>query len=114
VISSTPAPFAYLSAIVETLIALALIFGLARQVTYFAAAAYNLFLWAIPEGFGGPVVAGPADRTPVPPVAGTVGAVPASQGRRGGRLRLTTCRRREQIGTARVSGGLLSGDSRER
>jgi thiosulfate dehydrogenase [quinone] large subunit len=61
VISFAPAPFAYLSATVESLIALALIFGLARQVTYFAAAAYTFFLWAIPEGFGGPYKGGATD-----------------------------------------------------
>jgi thiosulfate dehydrogenase (quinone) large subunit len=61
VISVAPAPFAYLSAAVESLIALALIFGLARQVTYFAAAAYAFFLWAIPEGFGGPYKGGATD-----------------------------------------------------
>jgi hypothetical protein len=49
-----PVPFAYLSAILESLFGLGLLFGLARQVTYFAAAAYAFFLWAIPKGLGGP------------------------------------------------------------
>ena len=48
----------------ESLAALALLFGLARQVTYFAAAAYTLFLWAIPEGFGGPYTGGNRHRGP--------------------------------------------------
>ena len=49
-----PTPFAYSIAVVETIIALALIFGIARQLTYVAATVYSLGLWAIPEGFGGP------------------------------------------------------------
>lgn len=61
VIGFAPSPFAYLSAAVESMIALALLFGLARQVTYFAAAAYTFFLWAIPEGFGGPYKGGATD-----------------------------------------------------
>jgi thiosulfate dehydrogenase (quinone) large subunit len=60
-IALAPIPFAYLSAILESLIALALLLGLARQVTYFAAAAYAFFLWAIPEGFGGPYKGGATD-----------------------------------------------------
>lgn len=56
-----PVPFAYLSAAVESLIAVALLFGLVRQVTYFAAAAYTFILWAIPEGFGGPYKGGATD-----------------------------------------------------
>jgi uncharacterized membrane protein YphA (DoxX/SURF4 family) len=53
-ISMAPTAFAYLAAVTETLIAAALLLGLARQLTYFSAAAYTFFLWAIPEGFGGP------------------------------------------------------------
>jgi thiosulfate dehydrogenase [quinone] large subunit len=60
-IALAPAPFAYLSAITESLIGVALLLGLARQVTYFAAAAYAFFLWAIPEGFGGPYKGGATD-----------------------------------------------------
>src|ERR1022692_4688639 len=60
-IALAPVPFAYLSAIIESMIALALVFGLARQVTYFAAAAYAFLFWAIPEGFGGPYKGGATD-----------------------------------------------------
>lgn len=59
--SLAPATFAYLIASAESVIAVALVFGLARQVTYFAAAAYTFFLWAIPEGFGGPYKGGATD-----------------------------------------------------
>ena len=52
--SHNPHVFAILVAIVETLIAFALIFGVARRMTYLLAALFSLFIWAIPEGFGGP------------------------------------------------------------
>lgn len=49
-----PHLFAYLVAIIESLIALALLIGLARRATYLAAAIFSLLIWAIAEGFGGP------------------------------------------------------------
>ena len=45
----------------ETLIALALIFGFARKVTYLAAIAFSLLIWATAEGFGGPYTSGASD-----------------------------------------------------
>lgn len=53
--------FAMVTAVVETLIALALIFGVLRQVVYIAAAVFSLLIWAIPEGFGGPYSAASTD-----------------------------------------------------
>jgi uncharacterized membrane protein YphA (DoxX/SURF4 family) len=53
--------FAYLVAIVETLIALALIAGFARKCTYIAAAAFSMIIWATAEGFGGPYTSGASD-----------------------------------------------------
>src|SRR6266581_8055176 len=53
--------FAYLVAAVETLIALALIAGFARKLTYISAAAFSLLIWATAEGFGGPYTSGAAD-----------------------------------------------------
>jgi|SRR5882724_4173535 len=50
--------FAYLVAIVETLIAVALIAGFARKITYIAAATFSVMIWAIAEGFGGPYTSG--------------------------------------------------------
>jgi nitrite reductase (NO-forming) len=47
--------FAYLVAAAETLIAVALIAGFARKLTYIAAAAFSVLIWATAEGFGGPV-----------------------------------------------------------
>jgi uncharacterized membrane protein YphA (DoxX/SURF4 family) len=53
--------FAYLVAVVETLIALALIAGFARKITYISAIVFSLLIWATAEGFGGPYTAGAAD-----------------------------------------------------
>ena len=53
--------FVDLVATVETLIALALIFGFARKVTYIAAAGFSFLIWATAEGFGGPYTSGSSD-----------------------------------------------------
>ncbi len=52
---------AYLVAVIETLIAIALITGFARKLTYFAAIAFSLLIWATAEGFGGPYTSGASD-----------------------------------------------------
>jgi nitrite reductase (NO-forming) len=58
-----PAPtfFAYLVAVLETLVALAVIFGFARKVSYIAAAVFSVVIWAAAEGFGGPYASGSSD-----------------------------------------------------
>ncbi|MFI4971063.1 MAG: hypothetical protein ACHP7H_00165 [Hyphomicrobiales bacterium] len=48
-------------ATLETLIALALILGFARKLTYVAAALFSVLIWATAEGFGGPYTSGSAD-----------------------------------------------------
>jgi len=53
--------FAYLVAAVETLIAVAVIVGFARKLTYISAAAFSVLIWATAEGFGGPYTSGSAD-----------------------------------------------------
>jgi nitrite reductase (NO-forming) len=53
--------FAYLVAVVETLIAVAVIAGFARKVTYISAVAFSVLIWATAEGFGGPYTSGSAD-----------------------------------------------------
>ena len=53
--------FAYLVAVTETLIALALIAGFARKYTYIAAALFSMIIWATAEGFGGPYTSGASD-----------------------------------------------------
>ena len=52
---------AYLVAVVETLIAVALIIGFARKLTYISAIAFSLLIWGTAEGFGGPYTSGAAD-----------------------------------------------------
>jgi uncharacterized membrane protein YphA (DoxX/SURF4 family) len=53
--------FAYLVASVETLIAVALILGFARKITYTAGAIFSLLIWSTAEGFGGPYTAQSTD-----------------------------------------------------
>ena len=60
-LSHNPHLFAGMISVIETLIAIALIFGIGRRVTYIAAAVFSLLIWAIPEGFGGPYSATSTD-----------------------------------------------------
>ncbi len=53
--------FAYLVAAIETLIALALILGFARKITYITGAVFSLLIWSTAEGFGGPYTAQSTD-----------------------------------------------------
>ena len=48
-------------AVIESLIALALIFGVARKLTYIGGAAFSFIVWAVAEGFGGPYSSGSTD-----------------------------------------------------
>ena len=50
-----------LVATAETLIALALIAGFARKVTYIAAIVFSMLIWMTAEGFGGPYTSGASD-----------------------------------------------------
>jgi len=58
-----PAPsfWAVLVAILETLVALAVILGFARKVSYIFAAVFCVVIWAAAEGFGGPYGSGASD-----------------------------------------------------
>jgi uncharacterized membrane protein YphA (DoxX/SURF4 family) len=58
-----PAPsfWAVLVAILETLVALAVILGFARKVSYIASAVFCVVIWAAAEGFGGPYGSGASD-----------------------------------------------------
>lgn len=56
-----PQLFAVLTAIIETLIALALLFGFARRTTYLSAAFFSLIIWGVAEGFGGPYTSASTD-----------------------------------------------------
>jgi nitrite reductase (NO-forming) len=53
--------FWVLVATAETLIALALIAGFARKITYISAIGFSVLIWATAEGFGGPYTSGASD-----------------------------------------------------
>ena len=53
--------FAYLVAVIESLIAVALIAGFARKITYLSAIVFSVLIWATAEGFGGPYTSGASD-----------------------------------------------------
>jgi uncharacterized membrane protein YphA (DoxX/SURF4 family) len=56
-----PSVYAYLVAILETLVAVAVLTGFARKLTYITAAAFSVVIWAAAEGFGGPYASGASD-----------------------------------------------------
>lgn len=56
-----PMFFAYLIAAIETAIAVALIIGFARMVTYSLGLLFSFLVWSVPEGFGGPYGPGATD-----------------------------------------------------
>ena len=53
--------FACPIAVIETGIALALILGFARKLTYAFAIGFTLIIWPNAEGFGGPYASGASD-----------------------------------------------------
>ena len=53
-IGHNPHLYAVMTALLESLIALALIFGIARRFTYISAVIFSLLIWSVAEGFGGP------------------------------------------------------------
>jgi nitrite reductase (NO-forming) len=58
---SSPHTWAYLVAVIETLLAFAVILGFARKVTYISGALFSLLIWATAEGFGGPYTSSSTD-----------------------------------------------------
>ena len=44
--------------LIETAIAIGLLLGFARRITYFAGALFSLLIWSTAEGFGGPYTSG--------------------------------------------------------
>ena len=62
-VGSNPHFFAYLTAAMETALAVFLILGLLTQLTCLVGIVWSLAIWAIPEGFGGPYK--PGDSTDV-------------------------------------------------
>ncbi len=59
--SGSPILFAILTGLMESTLALVLIFGVARRVGYTVGAVYALLVWAVGEGFGGPYMSGSTD-----------------------------------------------------
>lgn len=53
--------FTHMVAMIETAIALALVFGFARKPAYLLAIPFTLMIWATAEGFGGPYTSGSSD-----------------------------------------------------
>ena len=53
-VAANPAAWALGSAVIETVIGILLILGLARKLTYVAGAIWSLLIWATAEGFGHP------------------------------------------------------------
>jgi nitrite reductase (NO-forming) len=60
-IKPDPNLFAWLTRFAETAIAVGLLLGIARKWTYIIGGLFALFVWSIPEGFGGPYVPGTTD-----------------------------------------------------
>jgi nitrite reductase (NO-forming) len=56
-----PNLFAWLTRLVETAIALGLLFGFARKWVYVLGGLFAFLIWSVPEGFGGPYVPGSTD-----------------------------------------------------
>lgn len=59
--ASNPALWVYLVGTLELMVGLALVFGFMRKIAYVGGAILSLFIWAVPEGFGGPYGAGSTD-----------------------------------------------------
>ena len=53
--------FAVLVALIETIIAISLLTGFCTRITLVLGSVFALLLWSLPEGFGGPYMAGVTD-----------------------------------------------------
>jgi uncharacterized membrane protein YphA (DoxX/SURF4 family) len=60
-VNGDPAFWVYLVGTLEILLGLALVFGFVRKIAYVGGALLSLFIWAVPEGFGGPYGPGSTD-----------------------------------------------------
>ena len=61
VVNVNPVIFAYLVAVAETALALALIFGVMSNLSYLGGSILAFMIWSTAEGFGGPYVVGTTD-----------------------------------------------------
>ncbi|MGI0155462.1 MAG: hypothetical protein ACREDE_04940, partial [Thermoplasmata archaeon] len=60
-VNADPAFWVYLTGSLELLLGLGLLFGFARKIAYTGGFLLSLFIWAVPEGFGGPYGPGSTD-----------------------------------------------------
>ncbi|MDG6940368.1 MAG: DoxX family membrane protein [Nitrososphaerota archaeon] len=56
-----PAFWVYLTGVFEVALGVALVLGLLRKIAYAGGILLSLFIWAVPEGFGGPYGPGSTD-----------------------------------------------------
>jgi thiosulfate dehydrogenase [quinone] large subunit len=61
VIGAQPTFFAFLVIVIETLVAISLLFGIARRLNYALSIPFCFLIWGVAENFGGPYVAGSTD-----------------------------------------------------
>jgi len=61
IIQINPNLFAWMTRLIETAIAIGLLFGLGRKWLYILGGAFALLIWSIPQGFGGPYAPGATD-----------------------------------------------------
>jgi len=54
VTTGNAALFVYSTGVLEVALGIALVLGFARKIAYLGGIIFSLFIWAIPEGFGGP------------------------------------------------------------
>lgn len=60
-VAANPVLFSYITAVVETMIAAGLLFGVMRKLTYILGGLFAAAIWSSAEGFGGPYTTGATD-----------------------------------------------------
>lgn len=61
VAATNAAPIVYTTGALELVLGMALVLGFMRKIAYLGGVVLSLFIWAIPEGFGGPYGPGSTD-----------------------------------------------------
>jgi nitrite reductase (NO-forming) len=61
VTAGNAALFVYTTGVLEVALGIALVLGFMRKIAYLGGIIFSLFIWAIPEGFGGPYGPGSTD-----------------------------------------------------
>jgi len=61
VTAAQPAFWVYGTGVLEMALAFCLVFGFLRKIAYIGGSILSLFIWAVPEGFGGPYGPGSTD-----------------------------------------------------